>query len=182
MHLCPVFQAAEKEATLAQQEEEKAEHRKKARAEKKAQKKKKSRGADKRKAEEEEEKEWGDDEEGKAFHTYCFGTSQPSREVTKNKTQYKELFFLNHLRTGAGKTPHHPSCLCLPCARYCPALPTLRRCLHCPPHPTWAPAPQAVCPMCGHPRLPTQGAGSRTIAWPHLQTPAFLPPPMVLSR
>ncbi|XP_023617823.1 squamous cell carcinoma antigen recognized by T-cells 3 isoform X4 [Myotis lucifugus] len=62
MHHMPLFQAAEKEATLAQQEEEKAEHRKRARAEKKALKKKVARGADKRKADD-AEKEWGGGDE-----------------------------------------------------------------------------------------------------------------------
>lgn len=85
----------------------------------------------------------------------CFGTSQPSREVVKK--QYRELFFLNHLRKVAAMMPHPSPFLSLttfvPCARYCPAqslaLHSLHCCLHCPPvrcppHPARAPIPQAV--------------------------------------
>lgn len=86
----PIFQAAEKEAALAQQEEEKAEYRKKTRAEKKAlKKKKKTRGTDKRKADEDDEKEWGDDEEGKALQQFYLG--HPSLPETLQKLS-RELF------------------------------------------------------------------------------------------
>ena len=96
MHRVLAFQAAEKEAALAQQEEEKVEQRKRARAEKKAlKKKKKTRGADKHRADEDDEKEWGDDEEGNIwqdFHTWNILDFQTGCRTAQR------ISFWNHLR------------------------------------------------------------------------------------
>lgn len=107
----PIFQAAEKEAALAQQEEEKAEQRKGARAEKKAlKKKKKTRGAEKNTVDEDDEKEWGDEEEGKAWGDFDLELPDLQTKVQSST----ENFLLNHLRSCL-RGAHHPSCPHLLC-------------------------------------------------------------------
>ena len=147
--MCPTFQAAEKEAALAQQEEQQAEHRKRARAEKKAlKKKKKARGAEKRKADEDDEKEWGDDEEGRDFGNSIVEHLNLPENLHKNSTKdfFLEPFENVTLPATAG--------LCALC-RYCPAQGPGPR----SPHAALWPPPLCVVPSSPH-------AGSRARALP----------------